>query len=108
MADEVEIPIQRCLYRQSSVETRLTPSVPSEGESDESSDEESPPKVVHVVKKPEVKHEVEENPKVLKQRSEFRRKSLEGLFEKRIQQYNDGNETVTVIMRFVTSCAAVI
>nr|XP_022920144.1 beta-parvin [Onthophagus taurus] len=45
--DMVEIPIQRCLYRQSSVETRLTPQPPSES----SDSEEDTPKIVGVQKK---------------------------------------------------------
>ncbi|KAK9700331.1 Calponin homology (CH) domain [Popillia japonica] len=53
MNEEVEIPVQRCLFRQSSVEMRLTPVPPSDS-SEEESDEEIKnvtPKVVGIVLK---------------------------------------------------------
>lgn len=53
MEDEVEIPIQRCLYRQSSLETRLSAASLSEDEDSDNSDEEemNGAKIVGVVPK---------------------------------------------------------
>ncbi|GJQ83715.1 hypothetical protein Trydic_g20594 [Trypoxylus dichotomus] len=66
MEEEVEIPVQRCLFRQSSVETRLTPVPPSDSSSDEECDEEikniMTPKVVGMVLKPPDKEKADEDP----------------------------------------------
>lgn len=64
MAEEVEIPIQRCLYRQSSVETRLTPEPPpasSDEECEEETKNNEAPKVIGLVLKE--KKEADENAK---------------------------------------------
>ena len=52
--DNIELPTQRCLYRQSSFETRLTPEVPplsDEEESDEEIKQVNQPKVVNLITK---------------------------------------------------------
>lgn len=50
--DQIEMPVQRCLYRQSSVETRLSPANLSEEElSDSDSADESSPKIVNILLK---------------------------------------------------------
>lgn len=50
--DRLEVPVQRVLFRQSSLETHLYPSVSDDDDNEDENDISTQPKIIHAVLKP--------------------------------------------------------